>query len=297
MKKTKLYNNLSQELLEELKLKKGEKAVFRLLDIKKDPNNKGKFLIPQYRNITSTDRVWDKYAIKIEEEVDGKKKIRYEGDWVDIAAIKRVGPNETVDLIEIAFLKSNNGLIELSGDRAEDQDMYTFMMLSNRRSENEHRDPSFELVYEKVDNKKKAEAQRRQRNAVIEAGKFASRMEDDDLIDFAASMGWDETRDIAEVRDDVEQFAIDNPKEFMDAVNNKMTQYKALVKRAVSKGVVLFDRQQSKFSWAGTGETICTVPRIAGADHLSGFADFIVTSKRGDVIIQELKRQLGLQKK
>ncbi len=77
MKKTKLYNNLSPELIEKTKLKPGEQIVYRVYGITPHPMDPGKWAIPSAKNVPVIDQIWDE---KLQE-------------YVDIAAVKAVSPD------------------------------------------------------------------------------------------------------------------------------------------------------------------------------------------------------------
>jgi hypothetical protein len=284
VKKTKVYNNLSQKTLDKYKLKRGEKAVFKLIAMQKDPLNRGKFIIPTSYSIPSTDRVWDEFA-----GADGK------GEYVDVALIRTIGAQEAITTKDIEFTRTGAGIITTSGDSADDLDQYVYLSVSNFNISNPNRDPSVEGLFELVDNKKKAEASRKKRNFTREALNYAYEMKDQDVLDFGAANGWEDTEP-AVLRDKIEMLAETEPEVFLEKVNDKGNAMKAIVKRALTAGIIVFDKPQSRFAWVAGNETICTVARTAGADHLQGFVDFCVTEKRGAAILEDLKKQLDKKK-
>ena len=67
-----MFNNVSEALLKETLLKKGEQVVYKVVGIQPDPMNPGKWSIPAAKNVPPTDQIWD------EEKQE----------YIDIAAVK-----------------------------------------------------------------------------------------------------------------------------------------------------------------------------------------------------------------
>lgn len=278
MKKTEVYNNLPKEVLDRHKLPKGTKAIYRLRGIKPDPDNPGRFLIPFQVNVPPQGRV----AVKV-----GKEE---EVEYFDIAAIQTVLPNKKVKMYDILFTKQNAGVIEIDGGTTLADQLYPYLEMSDYNESNEQRDRSVSAIYYRVDHEKEAINNRKRRNKMKEALDVAYGFKDNEVIEFADANGFDSRKKISELRDEIEAYAEKNPVEFLEKSANKQNAIKATIKRALSKGVIEFDKPDSKFVWGKSKETICTVARTAGSDHIQGLTDFLVTSKNGSVILDEITK-------
>jgi len=87
------YNQFSATM--QRKLKPDERATYRILNVREDPDNYGKFLMPAAYQIRSTDVVYDKTK----------------GDFVTIAAIDRVDNDGNPVFLNIVFTASNLGFL------------------------------------------------------------------------------------------------------------------------------------------------------------------------------------------
>ena len=96
--KAELYNNYSKELIK--KIPRGSTVMYKLSDIQPDPDNEGRFLIPAYRNVPSTDEIYDPVS----------------DDYVQIAYITNVKADGEAVLGEINFTRMGGGCIVLNGN-------------------------------------------------------------------------------------------------------------------------------------------------------------------------------------
>lgn len=271
MKVTKLYNKLPESLIEKTKLKKGEKAVYRLVNLQKDPMNPDRWAIPTSVRVKPIDDIYDNET----------------QEYYSIAAVKSVSANDEHVFHDIFFTKSNAGLIELEGGRATDQEIHTFLYLADYRANKEGRDATKEALYELVDEKKKADESRKVRSMMRDALNAAADMKPQEVKDFIAALGRDDKRDLGILRDEIEVFAQQNPKEFLETFNNKQNPMKATLKRALDKGVILFSDEENKFSFAD-GEVICVVARSTGNKHIEGLLAHCISGKKGEAVYQRI---------
>ncbi len=277
MKKTDVFNNLPEDVLKRYRLQRGEKAIYRLLNIKPDPDNPGRFLIPTQVNVPPQGRV----AVKINDK---------DVEYYDIAAIQNVLPNKKVRMYDILFTKQNAGTLEIDGGTTLADQVYAYMELSDYNESNELRDKNVNPIYYRVDHAKDAEKRRHRRNKKLEALQVARSFKDEEALEFADANGIDTNRKLDQVRDDIEDYADKNPEEFMEKASNRQNAMKAKIKRALSKGVIEFDKADSKFVWGKSKEVICTVARTSGSDHIQGITDFLVTAKNGQAILDEISK-------
>lgn len=274
MRTTKNYNNLHEKSVP--KLGRGEVAVFRIYGIKPDPVNEGRMMIPTAVSVPSTDTVYD----------PNKK------EYVDIACIDSIGADGKPNFVDIWFRREAAGTIVCNGNNRLDTELYSYLMLSNYRKNNENRNGDQEAIYELIDTKAQAAKKREDRSKRLEALQFAANMTGEEVVETIASMGLNEKQDIQVLRDRLEAFAEEDPESFLKIASNKNKAMKANVKKALDQGVLVFDRTQNAFKWAVNEEIITTVPRSTGTGHLDGFVGFLLGSKKGEKVYDEIAKLL-----
>jgi hypothetical protein len=274
MRTTKNYNNLNEKTVP--KLGRGEVAIFRLVGIKPDPVNEGRMMIPTAVSIPSTDTVYD----------PAKK------EYVDIACIDSIGSDGKPNFVDIWFRREAAGTIVCNGNNRLDTELYSYLMLSNYRKNNENRNGDQEAIYELIDTKAVAAKKREDRSKRLEALQFAANMTSEEVVETIASMGLNEKQDLQVLRDKLEAFAEEEPENFLKVASNKNKAMKANVKKALDQGVIVFDRSQNAFKWATNEEIITTVPRSTGTGHLDGFVGFLLGNKKGEKVYDEIVKLL-----
>jgi hypothetical protein len=257
-------------------LGRGEVAIFRLVGIKPDPVNEGRMMIPTAVSIPSTDTVYD----------PAKK------EYVDIACIDSIGSDGKPNFVDIWFRREAAGTIVCNGNNRLDTELYSYLMLSNYRKNNENRNGDQEAIYELIDTKAVAAKKREDRSKRLEALQFAANMTSEEVVETIASMGLNEKQDLQVLRDKLEAFAEEEPENFLKVASNKNKAMKANVKKALDQGVIVFDRSQNAFKWATNEEIITTVPRSTGTGHLDGFVGFLLGNKKGEKVYDEIVKLL-----
>jgi hypothetical protein len=281
MKKTKEFNNISKELEKEISLKPGEKAVFKLLNIKPDTNNPGRFLIPSAVSIREIDRVNDPNL----------------DEWVDVAHITSVNREGKPYIEPIHFTKDNMGILELHGESPTDVEKAAYLRLSSYNESNVNRDKSISPAFFEINTKKDAEKKRASRSDRLTAMTTAAALSDDEAKEIYAALNLDSSEDIGLIREYLEDMAEKTPDVFNTHFSDKTRQIKATLRKAVDAGALALDKPGSKFVWAATNETAFTFAKKAGAEPYVEFADFILTGKNGDKLFEEIKKALNAKKK
>lgn len=271
MRQTKLYNNVHEDIVKSIKLKKGEKAIYRLVGIGPTPMDPtGKPAYPASRDVPSRDQVWDK-------EKD---------DWVDIAAVRSVDQDGKHKFHRIKFTKQQAATLILRGDVPSENEIHCYLALCNYNASNENRDTTKEAIFERVDEEKKAEQLSRSRNQKRIALNSVAELDAEQLKKYTAARGLDDTRKTAILRDEMEAFADADPQGFMDLLNDKHAVMKAIFNRALKKGVINFNEEQSRFEWGGTKEAILTVAR--SSDAIGELVAHCISSAKGDALYKTI---------
>jgi len=272
MKKTKLYNNLSPDLINATKLKPGEKAVYRVHGIQRNPMDPTKWAIPSAKNPPPIDQIYD---AKLEE-------------FVDIAAVRATDAEGNHTYHEIFFYGNQGGMLVLVGGRAADQEIHSYLSLCNYNVSNPNRDTTKEAIFELVDENARSVKERTHRNLKREALNAAADLNADEVRNYIAALGQDDTRALDVLRNELETLADNDPKGFLDLVSNKQASMKAILNRALAKGVVMFDSEQSRFTWPN-GEAILTVARTTGGEPVEELISYCVSSAKGEKVFSTIQ--------
>lgn len=267
MKKTKYYNNISDELLKSTKLKKDEIVVYRVAGIGPNPMDPTKLAIPASRNVPVTDQIWD----------PNKE------EFIDIALVSGVDAAGEHRYHQVYFYGNQGGILMLKGGSAADQEIHSYLQLCNYNGSNPNRDETKDIVFELVDENANSEKERKSRNIKREALNIAADLSAEDVRTYVAALGGDDTKKLEVLRNELETLADRDPKHFMDLVSNKQATMKAVINRALSKGVIVFDTEQSRFCWAN-GEAILTVSRNTGGDHIEEMVSYCVSNAKGEKV-------------
>lgn len=272
MKKTQLYNDLSKELLDATKLKPNEIVTYRVTGIIPNPMDPTKLAVPNSKNVPVVDQIYDKNK----------------DSFVDIAAVSSVNAKGEHTFHKIYFYGAQGGVLMLQGGRAADQEIHSYLQLCNYNASNPNRDTSKEAIFELVDEGAKSEVERKGRNLKREALNVAADLNAEDVRNYVAALGMDDTRKLDILRNDLESFADRDPQGFLDLVNNKQASFKAILNRAINKGIISFDAEQSRFTWP-TGEVILTVSRTTGGDNVEELLAYCVSSPKGEKVLQTIQ--------
>lgn len=271
MKKTDNWNNISKELTPPI-LKPGEVAVFRLLGIKGKPEDPDNYRCPSYKDVPSTDRIYDPYA----------------QDYVDIANIESVGVGGQVNLRTSYFESISGGMITLKGGRIKDVELYQYLSLCNYNASNPNRSSDSPAIFERLNPVANAENKRKARSTRRQALNIAADMNANTCREFAAAMGWDDGQELALLRDRIEEYADSNPTEFIKKSKNKQNSLSALIARSQKAGEISFDSKTNSWKWKGSDEVICSVAR--GTDKVNILIEHLTSAPNGPEMIKTLQK-------
>lgn len=272
MRKTELYNDVSKDLLAKTKLKPGQQAVYKVYTTERNPMDESKPAIPSVRQIPPIDQIWD----------EAKQ------EYVDIAAVKSVNAEGDHTFHDLYFYGNQGGYLVLSGGRGQDQEIHSYLSLCNYNVSNPNRDTTKEMLFELVDEESKVEVERRTRNIKREALNAAADLSADEVRTYIAALGQDDSKKVDVLRNTLETLADKDPQAFLDLINNKQAVMKATINRALKKGVINFDAEQSKFAWP-TGEVILVVSRTTGGDHIEELISYCETNPKGEKVYSTIQ--------
>lgn len=110
----------------------------------------------------------------------------------------------------------------------------------------------------------------------------------DEIMSVATAFAVNTDRMVDEVRHDLLVFAKKNPKAFIEAFDNPVTETKAKVKKAMKYNII--SHKGGHIIWTDTNKHIIAVP--AGKDPVDIFVRYCMT-ENGSVVMSEIERQLA----
>jgi hypothetical protein len=266
------YNQLSPDM--ERKLAQNERATYRVNNVRPDPDNYGKFLMPSALQIPSTDVIYDK----------GKK------DFVTIGAIERTDNDGNAVFLNIVFTSSNFGYLFLDGKNAVHQKIYQFLELCNFNDSNPNKNGEAEVHFHRVDTKKEAIQERSVRKLIVKAVNLAIEMEEKKAKEVAMALGID-ADSMEEVRNLLEDYAEDNPSEFLEVAERATVEVESLLKEAIKKGIILNNLNSQVFEWAETHKEIFKYKKSPNKNYVKELADYLEENNPDE--LNAIKTRLG----
>lgn len=250
------YNQFSATM--QRKLKQDERATYRVLNVRPDPDNQGKFLMPAAYQIPSTDVVYDKVK----------------GDFITIAAIERVDNDGNPVFLNIIFTASNMGYLFLNGSNPVHQKIYQYLELCNFNESNKDRNQEAESVFYRVDTKKDAIEERQLRKLIVKAVNEALDLDDKKVKEVALALGID-AESIEEIRNLLEDYAGDNPEQFLHVLDQTSLEGESVIKEAIKLGIIKNNVQESAFQWAETEKEIYKYKKASGKNYVKELVEYL----------------------
>lgn len=266
------YNQVSASLTK--KLKPNERVVYRILNVKEDPDNYNKYIIPAALQIPSTDIIWDELK----------------QDFVTIACIQRTKNDGDPIFESIIFEGRNMGYIFLNGNNPADQKMYQFMEMCNFNQSNERRNTQIEPLFHRIDTKKDAINERALRKLIVKAVNKALDLDDQTAKEVAYALGIDASS-IDEIRNLLEDYAGDNPEEFLLVVDRASISTEAVLKEAIKQNYIKNNINASQFEWTETGKEIYKYKKAAGKNYVRELAEYLEETNPDELLA--IKTRLG----
>lgn len=266
------YNQFSPALKKTMK--PDERATYRILNVKPDNDNPGKFLMPSAYQIRPTDVVYDKIK----------------GDFVTVAAIERQDNDGNPVFLNIVFTSANMGYLFLNGSNPTHQKIYQYLELSNHNESNKDRNMEYEPIFYRVDNKKEAMEERQMRKLIVKAVNIALDLDDKKAKEVALALGID-AESMEEIRNLLEDYAGDEPEEFMLVVERSSLESESVLKEAIKQGIIKNNVQESAFMWSETEKEIYKYKKSAGKNYVKELAEYLEENNPNE--LNAIKTRLG----
>lgn len=257
-------------------LKKGQKAVYELVGIEKDPLDPDgeKWAIPFAKGIPSSDRAWD----------EDKK------EFIDIAFIIGEGEGGKPIMGDIIFWRGDGGTMILQGGKARDERLYQYMERTNYNGSNPNRDTTFPIIFTRKDYKAEAKKKRDARDLKFLAVKKAKELNLAQIRQISVYLHFNTDTEEDVMREKLEEYADNNPNAFLALTENKDLVIMDVASEAINKGILFVDKQGRKITDKG-GQTLLTWQIKPDVNPLEEFVAFVKTDA-GSEYYAELKSVL-----
>lgn len=264
------------EYKEKETLKRGQKAIYELTGIEKDPLDPDgvKLAIPFAKGVPNTDRVWDEELKK----------------FIDIAFITGEGEGGTPKMGDIVFWKEMGGIMILHGGKARDERLFQYMERTNYNGSNPHRDPTSPVIFTRKDYKAEAKKKREERDIKFLAVKKAKELSLTQVRQISVYLYFNTDAEEEVLREKLEEYADNNPNAFLALTENKDLVIMDVASEAINKGILFVDKQGRKITDKG-GQVLLTWQIKPDANPLEEFVAFVKTDA-GSEYYAELKSVL-----
>jgi hypothetical protein len=266
------YNQFSPSMKK--MLKPDERASYRVLNVRPDPDNYGKFLIPAAYQIPSTDVVFDKTK----------------GEFITIAAIERQNQEGNAEFLNIVFTAANLGYLFLNGNNPTHQKIYQFLELCNYNESNKDKNPDVDPMFYRVDTQKEAKQERANRKLIVKAVNIALELDDARVKEVAMALGI-EAESIEEVRNQLEDYAEYSPEDFMAIVERASLGAESVLKEAVKRGIIKNNVNSQVFEWTDTEKEIYKYKKAVNKNYFKELADYLEENNPDE--LNAIKTRLG----
>ena len=215
----------------------------------------------------------------------------YSNAVVQIAAIDSMRGDEPV-LLRMIIPEEQEGIFLLNTANPDELKWAEFLLASNHCGNNPHRSQGKPVFFELVD--RVADSRQRMQKFTVKqtAMLTALSMDDDGKRDFAAAMNWNERENIDILSEKIATLAESDPVFFNSFVSGNGVEVRAVLKNAMTRGIVLFDSSSNQLSWPN-GEVFAVLGAENGKTHLDMFAKWVISHPKGAEQLNNIKAQLA----
>lgn len=218
-------------------------------------------------------------------------------DWVDVGLVNGVEQDGTPVSSRIRRVwtrpQENGGLMTLTIGKAEDDELYQYLEVASFNLANPNRDTNVQAILEKVDYEAEAREARNEIKAKLEAVKKASSIDVKDLPRYASILGFDIDETEEELRFNIENFAHEEPFDFLDRMDDKAFDVESYISLAIDKGIVFVSGDDNKLKWSDTKGEIVKLTSLEVEVVINTYTNLVMNSKVGKDIHEELVRMVN----
>ena len=145
-------------------------------------------------------------------------------------------------------------------------------------------------IFYRVDTKKDAIEERQLRKLIVKAVNEASDLDDKKAKEVAMALGID-AEDIDEIRNSIEEYAGDNPEQFLHVLEQTSLEGESVIKEAIKQGVIKNNVQESAFQWTETGKEIYKYKKSSGKNYVKELVEYLEENNPNE--LNAIKTRLG----
>jgi hypothetical protein len=206
------------------------------------------------------------------------------------------GEKEGWHFRRVQVIEREQGIKTLDLSIPEHIEMFEYLELHPKLEGGLFRDTKAPAMFVRVDELKESKTKLRLKENRSAALMVATRMNEQEVRNFAAAMNWNELADLDILKDKMTEIADKDPDFFRKFVDDPRQEYKATIKRAMDQNIVSFVPTEHKFIWASNGSTIAVLERADGMNFLDQMADWVMAHKNGQETYKKIRSlQLGKQ--
>jgi hypothetical protein len=227
------------------------------------------------------------YGMKVRDAIiDPKTR-----ELVNIAVVSHYDDNDNPVFLQKWIDGDHDGFFSLRASEPQDRAWLEFIYASNYLENNENRNKQVEPEYRIYDEAFEAKLRNQKRDYHADALIQLRRMTAEKIVDFAASLGWDETDDIELLKDKVGAMVSANPDLFLSMVQNEgPMEHKSVLKRCITKGLAGYDASNQTVTFKGTVIAKLEEPG-KGETYLDRWSEWVLTAPAGLKIFEQMKKE------
>lgn len=284
------FNDLSPSLKDKIEKKIasfGNAVMYKFNISKPDPHpdNRGKVIYPGLFTLGPV--MWD----IVDKDEDRKDKSKQK----KIALVKDVNEKGIpVNFDRITVHDVQKGIVRYDLNNQDDIKRCIAMELHPKLDGGMFQDKSILPVFNRIDELAVSKANRANRKTKAEAMYAAENFTDQEARNFVCGMNWDETEDIEILRERIEVLAEEQPGFFTEFVNAPTFTYKATVKRAFDRQIIIYVPVENKVIWGSNQQVVTILERVEGEtkNEVDRFAEYLIYAKNGEEIYKKLNALL-----
>lgn len=278
LRKLGIYNDVSPELFPKLP-PRGTKITYRFLETYEDPFSEDG--VPVYKAvlmIPSMSRTFD--PIK--------------SDWVEVGMVGGLdmfgNPEPRTIRREWVKPQENGGFLVLTIGNSKDDELFQYLELASFNAANPNRDTTVNAILERVDFEAEAKEARNEMKSRLEAVRKAMAIQTSDLPRYASILGFDIEESEEEIRFNIENFAHEEPFDFLDRMEDDSFEIESYCSLALDKKIIFVSEEDSRLKWSDTKGEITKLLSTDIDSVISSYSNFVKTNKVGKEIHAELVR-------
>jgi hypothetical protein len=246
--------------------------VFKLTHKNENPATEGRFY-PGVQRVPSEDVIFDP-------ETKKSKVIRYS---INEDSIFKSEQPAHVELTDIMFTNGSLRVYETQSNLLE------YLRLCNWNKTNKNRVKGKTHIFYEYNPEEVAAKLIEEEELEIDARAKAKNMDFEDLAQLALALNMNVDRSAKEIRWDMQQFAKQSPREFMEALDNPTLKRRVEVLEAIELGI-LKKEQRAMFLKEPLGDVSLVVIPV-GEDPLDYFVEWTLSEKEGEEAFKKVTKK------